>query len=46
MLLVEALIDLKDGFPTFAPERVGFDATTLEAVADGDALICVRLTAR
>ena len=36
--LVEALIDLKDGFPTFAPERVGFDATTFEAVADGDAL--------
>ena len=36
--LVEALIDLKDGFPTFAPERVGFDATTFEAVGDGDAL--------
>lgn len=36
--LVEALIDLKDGFPTFAPERVGFDATTFEAVSDGDAL--------
>ena len=36
--LVEALIDLKDGFPTFAPERVGFDTTTFEAVGDGDAL--------
>ena len=23
--------------PTFAPERVGFDATTFEAVSDGDA---------
>lgn len=36
--LVDALIDLKEGFPTFAPERVGFDATTFEAVSDGDAL--------
>jgi len=36
--LVDALIDLKEGFPTFAPERVGFDATTFEAVSDGNAL--------
>jgi len=36
--LVDALIDLKDGFPTFVPFRVGFDATTFEAVSQGDAL--------
>lgn len=36
--LVDALIDLKEGFPTFAPERVGFDATTFEDVTDGAAL--------
>ena len=36
--LVDALIDLKAGFPTFIPFRVGFDATTLEAVSEGDAL--------
>ena len=36
--LVDALIDLKEGFPTFAPLQVGFNATAFEAVADGDAL--------
>ena len=36
--LVDALIDLKDGFPTVTPFRIGFDATTLEAVSAGDAL--------
>lgn len=36
--LVDALIDLKDGFPTFVPYRVGFNATTFEAVNQGDAL--------
>ena len=36
--LVDAVIDLKEGFPTFAPVRVGFDATTFEAVSDKDAL--------
>ena len=36
--LIDAVIDLKEGFPTFAPSRIGFDATTFEAVADGDAL--------
>lgn len=36
--LVDAVIDLKEGFPVFAPERIGFDATTFEAVANGDAL--------
>ena len=36
--LVDAIIDLKEGFPIFAPARVGFDATTFEDVADGDAL--------
>lgn len=36
--LVDALIDLKDGFPTIIPFRVGFNATTLEAVSAGDAL--------
>ena len=36
--LVDALIDLKEGFPTFVPFRVGFDAITFEAVSQGDAL--------
>jgi len=36
--LVDAAIDLKEGFPVFAPERIGFDATTFEDVANGDAL--------
>ena len=36
--LVDALIDLKDGFPTFVPFRVGFDAIAFEAVNQGDAL--------
>ena len=33
--LVDALIDLKEGFPAFAPLQVGFNATAFEAVADG-----------
>jgi len=36
--LVDALIDLKDGFPTFVPFRIGFDAITFEAVNQGEAL--------
>ena len=36
--LVDALIDLKEGFPTFAPLQVGFNATAFESVSDGDAL--------
>jgi hypothetical protein len=36
--LVDAIIDLKEGFPVFSPSRVGFDATTFEDIADGDAL--------
>ena len=36
--LVDAVIDLKEGFPTFAPLQVGFDATAFEAVTEGDAL--------
>ena len=36
--LVDALIDLKEGFPTFAPLQVGFNATAFETVSDGDAL--------
>ena len=36
--LVDALLDLKEGFPTFAPLHVGFNATAFENVADGDAL--------
>ena len=36
--LVDAVVDLKEGFPTFAPIRAGFDATTFEAVTEGDAL--------
>jgi len=36
--LVNAVVDLKEGFPSFSPIRVGFDATTFEAVSNGDAL--------
>ena len=37
--LVDALIDLKEGFPTFSPaDRIGFDATAFENVTAGDAL--------
>ena len=36
--LVDAVIDLKEGFPTFAPAQVTFTATTFEAVTEGDAL--------
>jgi hypothetical protein len=36
--LVDALIDLKDGFPTFVPFRVGFDAIAFESVAQGEAV--------
>ena len=36
--LVEAVIDLKEGFPTFAPLQVGFDATTFQEVFEGEAL--------
>jgi len=36
--LVDAVVDLKEGFPSFSPIRVGFDATTFEAVSNGDAL--------
>ena len=36
--LVDALIDLKEGFPSFAPLQVGFNATAFQDVADGDAL--------
>lgn len=36
--LVDAIIDLKEGFPVFSPARVGFDTTTFENVSNGDAL--------
>jgi hypothetical protein len=36
--LVDAVIDLKEGFPVFSPARVGFDAITFEGVSSGDAL--------
>ena len=36
--LVDAIIDVKDGFPVFSPTRVGFDVTAIETVADGDAV--------
>ena len=28
--LVDAIVDLKEGFPTFAPLQVGFNATAFE----------------
>ena len=36
--LVDALIDFKEGFPSFAPLQVGFDATVFENVSEGNAL--------
>ena len=36
--LVDAVIDLKEGFPSFAPLQVGFDATAFDNVTEGDAL--------
>ena len=36
--LVDALWDLKEGFPTFAPFQVGFNATAFQDITDGDAL--------
>ena len=36
--LTEALIDLKEGFPTFAPAQVTFNAVAFENVTEGDAL--------
>tara|TARA_Y100001937_G_scaffold111155_1_gene157471 strand:+ start:51 stop:578 length:528 start_codon:yes stop_codon:yes gene_type:complete len=36
--LVDALIDFKEGFPTFAPLQVGFNATAFQDVSNGDAL--------
>ena len=36
--LVDAVIDLKEGFPSFAPLQVVFDATAFENVTEGDAL--------
>ena len=36
--LVDAIVDLKEGFPTFAPLQVGFNATAFQDVTDGDAL--------
>ena len=37
--LVDAIIDLKEGFPTFSPaDRIGFNATAFENVTQGDAL--------
>ena len=36
--LVDAVIDLKEGVPTFAPAQVTFTATAFEAVTEGDAL--------
>ena len=36
--LCDAVIDLKEGFPSFAPLQVGFDATAFEDVSEGDAL--------
>ena len=36
--LVDAVIDLKEGFPTFAPLQVGFDATAFEDAIGGTLL--------
>jgi len=36
--LVDAVIDLKEGFPTFSPLQVGFDSIAFENLSNGDAL--------
>ena len=37
--LVDAILDLKEGFPSFSPaDRIGFNATAFENVTAGDAL--------
>ena len=36
--LVDALIDFIEGFPTFAPLQVGFNATAFQDITNGDAL--------
>ena len=36
--LVDTVVDLKEGFPSFAPAQVVFNAICFENVADGDAL--------
>jgi len=36
--LVDAVIDLKEGFTTFAPAKVTFNTTTFEDVTEGNAL--------
>jgi len=36
--LVDAIIDLKEGFPTFSPLQVGFDATAFEDLSKGNPL--------
>jgi len=36
--LVDSVLDLKEGFPTFAPAAVVFNAVAFESVANGDAL--------
>ncbi len=36
--LVDAVIDFKEGFPSFSPLQIGFDATVFEDVVEGDAL--------
>mgnify|MGYP003116076913 CR=1 FL=1 len=36
--LVDSLIDLKEGFPSFSPLQVGFNATAFEAISENDAL--------
>jgi len=37
--LVDAILDLKEGFPSFSPaDRIGFNATAFEDVTAGDAL--------
>ena len=36
--LVDAIIDVKEGFPAFVPASVGFNVTAFESIADGDAV--------
>ena len=39
--LVDAVIDLKEGFPDFAPLQVGFDATAFANVTESDDLYMI-----
>jgi len=45
--LVDAIVDLKEGFPTFSQaDRIGFNATVFENVTEEMLYLCVQLMVR